>query len=877
MPTQEIHNPNDFYLRARLPEYVRVIVIGAIIVAIIAVIVGFYRERSKTAFKLRGEHAALSTDVVAEVNNYERLESENGEKKYYIKADVAKTFSDNHQELTNMYLEAFDKSGGPSNTLTAASALYVPGENKDFTAYLKGNVNITTNSLGVKTENVVYTHGTQRAEAEELVEFERDGVKGRSIGAIVNMAEKHIELLSNVEIEGFDSPELAKANIGYAKLSSNSASFDHGQGTIRLDGAVKITIKSNGGVDAKRITELSGTRALATFLAVEGNSPVLKIVEIFEKVHITTTETGQSATVIDAGYAKYDKPADCFELKEGSHIVTSSNGSPTDIRATDVVFEQGSRKVSLTGNAQISQGPDHVAGDAIFANLLLGNKLKDAVVRGNATAKRTTSERSTTVSAPELNVFFEDSGVLRSANAIGTSTAELIPVDGSKYTKVRMDALKGIGLSFRGEGLIEAMRTDGRTTINLSVPNTGTDAADKRVTADTVRTIFSANGKDIVRAEAVGKAQLEVVPHAPSPANYTVTIDAPRFECDFFATGNRARSCTGGTKARAVRVPTVRAAGRGDQTLSADRLTAMFSESTGDIETFEANGSAKFVELDRNAVARQITFARSDEVVRLRGGEPTVWDSRARARAGEIDWDTRRDRSYLRNGVSTTYYNRGQMKEATPFAASDKPVFATSETAEFDHKAETADYRTNARAWQDSNFVRADRLFIDQAAGRFNADGAVQSMLYTAKARQRGASNVPVSVSAGTMRYDRASRVLKYGANVDIRQGTDRLTAREADVLISETGEIIRTVATENVVITQPGRRAAGDWVQYQAVDESAIIRGNPAEVTDSANGTMRGGELTFFLKNERLSSQGASRENPSGRIRTVYKTKPNQ
>ncbi len=74
-------------------------------VAVIVVAVGFYRERSKAAFKLKSEHTQLSTDVVSEVSGYERRETDDGITKYFIKAEHAKTFADNHLELDNVYLE----------------------------------------------------------------------------------------------------------------------------------------------------------------------------------------------------------------------------------------------------------------------------------------------------------------------------------------------------------------------------------------------------------------------------------------------------------------------------------------------------------------------------------------------------------------------------------------------------------------------------------------------------------------------------------------------------------------------------------------------------------------------------------------------------
>src|SRR5258708_26284489 len=110
----------------------------------------------------------------------------------------------------------------------------------------------------------------------------------------------------------------------------------------------------------------------------------------------------------------------------------------------------------------------------------------------------------------------------------------------------------------------------------------------------------------------------------------------------------------------------------------------------------DATGGAKFSELDRNAISSQFSFTESDRTVRLRGSEPTVWDSKARAKAKEIDWDTKNQKSFLRGGVSTTYYSQNQTGGATPFSDSKKPLFLTADSAEMDHKQETGRYPRNA-------------------------------------------------------------------------------------------------------------------------------------------------------------------------------------
>lgn len=864
-------------MRARLPQYFRAAAVVGIFAAVLAIIASFYNARSTSPFRLKSEHAQLSSDVISEISGYERVETDAGVAKYYIRADHAKTFSDDHQELANVYLEIYSPEG-TADKMAAENAIYVPEPDKHFTAYLKGNVRIESRAgLTVRTNHITYTNINQTAEADETVEFERETIRGKSFGATVDMAAKRLDLHRDVDIEVFESADLAKSGVKYAKITSQSAIFDQVGNKIDLNRNVSIDIASTvRGSAPARSSEIRADRALAAFAGADAKTASLSTFELFDNVTINSAMQGGTPTNISAGYALFNRLADRYTLKNGAHIVADAGGKPTDIRAAEAVFEQTAHKLALTGDVKILQGSDALAGDTCHAELFSDNKIKSAVLRGNASASQTTVDRTTSVKAPELNAEFNDSRQLRDANAVGQSHAEILPREAVDYTKIVVDAARGIGMLFKGEGLIERMRTDGRTTVNLNAPTNSPEAANKRLTADGVVTVFQANGKDIRRTEAVGNAELFVEPITAGPANYRTTINAPRFDCDFYDTGNNARICVAGKKARAVRNPTVKTANRGDQILLGIELTANFGQRSNDIESFDATGDAKFTEADRNAIAGRMSFTRSDEVVRLRGGEPTVWDSSARAKAGEIDWDTRNNKTHLRGSVSTTYYSRKQMKDAAPFGSSEKPVFVTSQTAEIDHAAETANYLGNARGWQDSNYVRGDRIFVDQANGKLLAEGGVQSVLYNAKINQKSKeSSVPTYAAAKRLTYERDKRVLQYRDSVDIRQGTDRITSGSADVYLDERNDVSRTVAENNVVITQPSRRASGDWVQYTASDETAIIRGNPAKVSDPESGTSESPQLSFSMRDKRVTSGGATvKPGTGGRTRTVYKIK---
>jgi lipopolysaccharide transport protein LptA len=176
------------------------------------------------------------------------------------------------------------------------------------------------------------------------------------------------------------------------------------------------------------------------------------------------------------------------------------------------------------------------------------------------------------------------------------------------------------------------------------------------------------------------------------------------------------------------------------------------------------------------------------------------------------------------------------------------------------------------------NYLRADSLFIDQKNGQIKGEGNVQSQL--ARVRLRRGSNdtsIPVSASAKNVFYDRGERVLKYRENVDIRQGSDRVTAAVVDVYLNEDNEIRQTIAENSVNITQPGRRASGDWAQYTAGDESVVLRGRPATLFDSEAGSTQSSQISYSMRDRRAVSKGNSEQGGGGRTRTVYRVRPGE
>jgi len=435
---------------------------------------------------------------------------------------------------------------------------------------------------------------------------------------------------------------------------------------------------------------------------------------------------------------------------------------------------------------------------------------------------------------------------------------------------MKIVAASGIEAIFKAEGLFDKVQTDGRTVINFDSPDNGRESANRQIAADSVTSLFNPDGKSLKRAEAVGNAEFGILPHRNSETNYRVKVNSPRIDCDFYGSGNSLNQCVAASTARLVRTPTVSRNGRGEQVITATSLTSKFDQASGNISQLDATGKAKFNELDRNASANAFTFTAADEVVRLRGGEPTGWDSRARAKAKEIDWDTKNSRSSYRGGVSTTYYNSKGLGDASPFGSWDKPVFITSESAEMNHSEETANYLGNARAWQGGSYVRASTILISQKDSRMNADGKVQSAIFNTKSS--GGPDVPVFASAEKMQYEGSKRIVRYEQDVSVKKGTDRINGRSAVAWLNEKNEMTATDFENDVTIVQPGRKGTADYARYTTADEKMVLRGRPAKIDDPEKGSIAGAELTIFLRDKRVLGSGATQDNPTGRVRNTYK-----
>ncbi|HYW71151.1 MAG TPA: LPS export ABC transporter periplasmic protein LptC [Pyrinomonadaceae bacterium] len=567
--------------------------------------------------------------------------------------------------------------------------------------------------------------------------------------------------------------------------------------------------------------------------------------------------------------------------KKDAKPLQGARAKPVNIHAAQAVFEQSTMHLVFSGGATAEQEQDIMSGDTLTGILNDKKKLDKIEMRGNSYVRVMDPGHAAEAHAIDMDFYLDADQRLTRAYASRDVRSQTLNAD----SDVQLSGANVLDINFQAQGdssVLKEMRTEGgRAVASMSAPKSHANdprAASKRLTADAIKLNWRVNGKDLEHAEAVGNAELYVEPVQQTAKNDKKTLTGSRFDCEFFEVGNIARACTATDNAKVVFTPFQPTDKHGTRTMTAQKLLSFFVRETQDIEKVEANGDAKFNELDRNGTANTIAYTAADETVRLRGGEPTVWDSRARTKAIEIDSNNATHVSVCRGKVATTYYSQEQTNGAAPFRKVKSPVYLSGDRGEMDHDSGRATYNGTARLWQDDNYVRGDSITLYRDEKRMEAWGHVQSALYQAKQKTgESTSVVPVFATSEFMRYSDPERLLHYETNVDIKQGTDRMTAGIADVYLQkDTNEVERTICQKNVVVTQPNRRGTGDWCQYTTADEVAILTGNPAHVEDAEQGTTDGNRVSMYRRENRVTVDDARGPESPGRVHSTHKiTKP--
>ncbi len=583
-----------------------------------------------------------------------------------------------------------------------------------------------------------------------------------------------------------------------------------------------------------------------------------------------------------------------------SQVQVAFAGKNEKLLATHGLIRRDPRVVVLD-HPRLERSTGTIEADQ--ATFFLGpeNEVQRVLATGNVTAQSTGADDDRTRARAEQGEMFLTGKQNRFETATLTGN---VHVERPGSRPMQGDAGKAI-LHFSGQNELQKVRaTDGVRLAQHGARVSGeasrnSPPQDFDVTAPTID-FFLAKGNHLDHAVTSGAAQILITPAATTAASASperTVITAGQFEAKFAeipaATPkgkllSRLDSIHGAPDARIVNsVP-----GSPDRVSTSETVDASFL-AEGGISSLVQQGSVAYSDhqpLDKRtqAWAEQAIYTPSDQVLVL-AGSPRVTDGGMETTARSIRIDRATSDAFADGDVKSTYSDLKEQPKGA-WLASASPIHVTAAKMTAHGSPAIALYEGKARLWQDANVITAPSIQFDRDQRSLVAQGTaaqpvstvlVQANAQTAAKKQSGKAEEKankqvqnqaeetVKITSSRLTYTDSDRRAHYEKGVTAQGSDFTATANTADAYLLPRNEITtpqqlatpsrldHMVATGNVVIRQPNRRAEGQKLVYTASDDKFVLTGGPPSIFDAERGKITGDSLTFFRADDRVLVEG--------------------
>lgn len=652
--------------------------------------------------------------------------------------------------------------------------------------------------------------------------------------------------------------------------------YDPRQGLVIFKNQVAATTWDELSIQTERLVYDQNTGIIQTDQPIEFGRRNLKGEAVGAEVR---TRQGQEQVILKEKVSVTVEPPNEPHPAPRSQVI--------QIRCASAYYLKSESAIHLVGQVNLSQATEALTADRMVAVFDNQNQLQRVKAEGRAVMQSHSERRASEVRAEAMEFSFDQKQRLQRAVAFGDAAAKV--VEPQQVRQVRAPRIEAEFAPSRSApaAVSRIIGDHGRVEVRFSPvgPKVGAGnrersvldlsaSEDKTLMADWVELAYRQEGRELDRAMASGTAVLVLVPRQMSRDAERKTIRADRMEIEFYDDGNLAKAFTASGQVRVEFEPLDPGSKKEKRVTTSQKLVAQIDRGTQEFTQLIQSGDFHFTEGDRQASSESAGYDAATHIISLRGGEPVIWDSRGRTRAEQIDIHMETGESLARGSVNTTYYNQEATNHTVPFQKRQSPVFIAADRAEVKQGGGLAIYTGKVRAWQEDNYVTADRIELYGKERMMGAIGQVKSGFYHAPDRnkEKGSSQpIPVFASAQRMTYLDSERLVRYEGEAQLQQGSNRLSAQRLTVFLKhDLNEIERAMSEGNVVITEPGRRAYGDQAVYTAADERVVLIGQPARVEDDQyHLTQRGPRLTYLLGDDKVvvGDHGSSQ-----RIKSVRK-----
>jgi lipopolysaccharide export system protein LptA len=252
-------------------------------------------------------------------------------------------------------------------------------------------------------------------------------------------------------------------------------------------------------------------------------------------------------------------------------------------------------------------------------------------------------------------------------------------------------------------------------------------------------------------------------------------------------------------------------------------------------------------------------------------GSPRVLDSGMTTTARSMRLNRLTGEALAEGDVKSTY---SQLKPdpAGALLASSDPIHVTSRNMTAKRSPGVAVYTGNARLWQDANIIEAPSIQFDRDGRSVVAQGNGQPVSTVLVSVDKSGKATPVAITCARLTYTDSQRQIRCEGGATAKGSDMTITASVANAFLlprdqSQSGaspvvsssQLDRIVGHGNVVIQQPGRRAAGQDLVYTVAEDKFVLTGGPPSIFDAEHGEITGDSLTFYKRDGRVLVEGRS------------------
>lgn len=283
---------------------------------------------------------------------------------------------------------------------------------------------------------------------------------------------------------------------------------------------------------------------------------------------------------------------------------------------------------------------------------------------------------------------------------------------------------------------------------------------------------------------------------------------------------------------------------------------------TGGVDHVVQQGNLAYVDGTRKAWADLARYTPADQVLVL-SGSPRVADTGMSTTALLLRINRVTGEAIAEGDVKSTYSELKTQPDGALLASSD-PIHVTANHLTASRSPSIALYTGNARLWQNANVVAAPTLEFDRDRRSITAQGGSQPVSTVLVQTGKDGKVTSVTISSARLTYTDAERQIHLEGGVTAKTADSIITCRTMDVYLmahaqggSAAGRLDHLVAKDQVVITQPARRATGDQLTYTASEDKFVLTGGNPSIFDAEHGKITGNSLTFFRHDDRVLVEG--------------------